>query len=92
VSARTEQLARRRRELQVLCEMQRREVGRTGLAVETQLATVDRGITIVRRLFSSPLLIVAGVAIIGVAGPGRVLRWTSHALLLRTALKRVSQA
>lgn len=91
MSVRTEQLARRRRELQARCEMQRRELGRAGSQVEQHLVTVDRGITVVRRLFSSPLLVLAAIAVIGFAGPARLLRWTSHALLLRTALKRVSR-
>lgn len=92
MSARGEELERRRRELQARGELQRRELARSASMVEEQLASVDRGITVVRRLLTSPLFVVAAIAVVSLAGPARLIRWTSHALLLRSALKRVTRA
>ncbi len=90
MSARSEELAGKRRGLQQRCATQRRELGRSALELQERLATVDRGISVVRRLVSSPIIIVAAVALVAVAGPARLLRWTSQALLLRSVVRRVS--
>jgi len=90
VTSRAEELASKRRSLQQRCAVQRRELGRASLALEDRLATVDRGILVVRRLVASPIIVVAAIALVAFAGPARLLRWTSQALLLRSVLKRVS--
>lgn len=91
MSARAEELARRRRALQERCEQQRRELGLAALTLEHQLATVDRGIELIRRLTTSPIVIGAVFAILALVGPARLFRWTGHALVVATAFKRLSR-
>lgn len=92
MSARAEELARRRRALQERCEQQRREMGLAASTLEGQLGTVDRGIDLMRRLTSSPIVIGAVFALVALVGPMRLFRWTGRALLLATAFKRLSRA
>lgn len=92
MSARTEELARRRLALQALCGQQRRELGRTVHALERQLTVVDQGIAVIRRLASAPLLLGVSFGIIFFAGPRRLLRWAGQVLLVMAAYRRLTRA
>ena len=71
MSSRLEQLASRRRLLQLQCAVQRGEIGEIQAGIDAGAARADRVIAVVRRL--SPLLAVAGVLAVAAVGPSRLL-------------------
>ena len=86
-----EELAERRAILRERCARQRGELGIASYTLQRQLGVVDRGIYILQRVASAPLLIGAAIAIVFLVGPGRLLRWTSQAALFASAIKRLTR-
>lgn len=78
MSSRLEQLAARRRLLQLQCAVQRGEIGEIQAGIDAGAARADRVIAVVRRL--SPLLAVAAVLAVVAVGPARLLGAARSAL------------
>jgi hypothetical protein len=84
-------LARKRRDLQVRCAMQRQEAGHLGSQIEAQLVIADRVIGIASIVTKRPVIVFAAIAGTLLLGPWRILRWASHGALLFTAARKVQQ-
>ncbi|NJO12610.1 MAG: hypothetical protein HC872_03150 [Gammaproteobacteria bacterium] len=91
MSGRSEELAERIQELQARCEEQRQEFSMDAGAVELRLRRVDRGLQLVRRAATTPVLVGVAVATLLLLGPKRILGWASRALLMVTTLRRLSR-
>lgn len=88
MNAHAEQLARKRRSLQMRCEQQRQHVAHVTANIETRLSVVDRVVGATSSIVNRPLLILGGIAAVALIGRWRLLRWASHgAVLFATARK-----
>jgi hypothetical protein len=72
---RAQELAYQRLRLRAQCARQREQLANDLRVVETELAGVDRAVALARRFVTKPALVAAGVALLTVIGPKRVLRW-----------------
>ena len=84
-------LARKRRDLQVRCALQRQEMGHLGNQIEAQLATTDRVIGIASTVVKHPVILVAAFAGTMILGPWRIVKWVSQGALLFSMARRVQQ-
>ncbi|HEY4646656.1 MAG TPA: YqjK family protein [Steroidobacteraceae bacterium] len=89
---RTRELARRRAALQARCATQRAQLGEISGELQFQLRFIDRGIDLARRATAAPMLIVIALAALTFVGPSGVVRWISRALLVATAVRRLTGA
>jgi hypothetical protein len=87
--SRADDLAAKRRALQLRCAVEREEIRYRHADVEAQLRTADRVIDVARGVVRHPLLI--GAAVVGVAmiGPFNIVRWISQSMFLWTAVRRI---
>jgi hypothetical protein len=86
----TRELARRRAELQVRCAAQREHLAELGGDLQYELRYVDRGIDLARRATARPMLLIIALAALTFIGPSAVVRWVSRALLVATAVRRLT--
>jgi hypothetical protein len=91
MSGRSEELANKRRALQARIAQQRGELGAASYTLEHHLGLVDHGVALIRRIASPPVLIAAGVAIIFLARPARLIRWAGNVLIFAAAYKRLGR-
>lgn len=91
MSGRTEELERRRLELQARCAQQRGEIGADFATLERQFGLVDRGIQWMRRISAAPILIGLAVGVMFLFGPRRIVKWAGQAMLMTSAMKRLSR-
>ena len=89
MSTRLEQLAARRRLLQLRCAVQRGEIAAAQATIDAGAARADRVIAVAQRF--SPLLLVAGAAIVLVVGPGRALGLVRQGLVAATIASRAAR-
>jgi hypothetical protein len=89
MSTRLEQLAARRRVLQLRCAVQRGEIAETQAVIDAGAARADRVIAVAQRF--TPLLLVAGVAIFLAVGPGRALGLARQGLAAATLANRAAR-
>jgi hypothetical protein len=89
MSDRALELAARRNALRAHCDVQRSYLADTVRQIESRLAGVDRGIEIIQRFAHKPLLIAAGVGVIALLGPRRLLRWAGRSAFLFASGKRL---
>jgi hypothetical protein len=89
MSERRQRLAQRRAALLAHSEIQRTELAQHTQQIETRLASVDRGITLVRRYAAQPLMLVAAATVLIGVGPRRLLRWAGRSAVFITAGRRV---
>jgi hypothetical protein len=89
MSTRLEQLAARRRLLQLQCALQRGEIAEAQAGIDAGAARADRVIAMAQRF--TPLLLVAGVAIVLAVGPGRALGLVRQGLLAATIANRAAR-
>jgi hypothetical protein len=89
MSARTEQLAQKRRDLQMQCALQRQQVAYLSDNIEARLTTVDRVLNVVSSIARNPLAMVGIVAGTMMLGPWRIMRWASQGVLLFKVARRV---
>jgi len=82
MSGRTEQLAQRRKELQMRCALQRQEVAYLNAHVEAKLASADRVIGAVSTIARNPAALVGTIAFVLIAGPWRIMKWASQAMMV----------
>ena len=89
MSTRLEQLAARRRLLQLQCAVQRGELAGIEANLDAGAARVDRVVAMARRF--TPLLLVGGVAIVIAIGPGRALGFVRQGLAAATIANRAAR-
>jgi hypothetical protein len=80
--SRTEQLATKRRALQLHCALQRQQLAFMTVNVEARLVTVDRILEIASGAVRNPIVIVAALAGLTLLKPWKLLRWAGRAWLL----------
>ncbi len=89
MNERLRELELRQRQLVLRSSLLRAEIGGEGRRIQASLGQVDRGVTAVRTLVSSPVVLaVTGVAVV-LAGPLRALRWVGRGLVALTLVRRV---
>jgi hypothetical protein len=86
----TRELARRRAELQARCVAQRAQLAELGGDLQYELRYVDRGIDLARRATARPMLLIIALAAFTFVGPSAIVRWVSRALLVATAVRRLT--
>lgn len=82
MASRAEQLADKRRTLQLRCALQRQQLVFMSVAMESRLLGVDRMFEIARRVVGNPIVIVAGIAGLVMLKPWRLMRHAGQAWLL----------
>ena len=92
MSDRTAQLAHRRKGLQARSAAQRAELREIRGELQHGLRFVDRGIEVARRLTSTPMLLLVGLAALAIVGPRGAVRWISRAALVATSIRRLTLA
>jgi hypothetical protein len=90
MSERFDQLNAKHRDLRERGAVQRAHLAQTAEEIEGQLGKVDRGVSVVRRVARNPVLIVAGIAIVTLVGPRRLLSFASRALVFYSTARRVA--
>lgn len=89
MSTRLELLAARRRLLQLQCAVQRGEIAATQAGIDAGAARADRVIGVAQRF--TPLLLVAGAALLLALGPGRALGLVRQGLVAATLANRAAR-
>jgi hypothetical protein len=83
------ELAAKRTALRAHCEVQRSHMMATAHDIEARLASLDRTIAVIQRYAHRPLLIAAGLGLLAMVGPRRLLRWTSRGAFLFASGKKL---
>ncbi|MFL6551217.1 MAG: YqjK family protein [Povalibacter sp.] len=91
MSERRIRLAEKRAALLAHSAVQRGELSQQVQEIETRLASVDRGINMVRRYAAQPLLMVGVAALLVMVGPRKILRWAGRSAVFLTAGRRVAR-
>ncbi|NLG75388.1 MAG: hypothetical protein GX535_04060 [Xanthomonadaceae bacterium] len=86
---RSSQLALRREELRVQCELQRQELAQHAAVIEGELSRIDRTVTVIRSFLNKPTLIAAAAVALALIGPARALRWISKGAMWYGVAKRM---
>lgn len=89
MSERFNQLSSQHAKLRLRAAVQRRQLFQTMDDIEQQLSGVDRSIQAARNFVRSPVVILGGVAAVGLFGPKRLLSWISRSAVLYTGVRRV---
>lgn len=89
MTGRADQLAERRRLLQLHCALQRSEVAHLVDDMEVRLAKADRVIAAVGVVARNPVLLLGGISAILILGPWRIARWLSQGAMLFGIVRRV---
>ena len=89
MSTHLEQLAARRRLLQLRCAVQRGEIAETQAGIDAGAARADRVIAVARRF--TPVLLVAGAVIVLAMGPARALGLVRQGLVAATVATRAAR-
>jgi hypothetical protein len=89
MTSRAEQLAYKRRSLQLRCALQRQQVSFMTAAIEGQLGTADRVFSIASAVGKNPLFVVAALTGAMMIGPWRLLRWASQGALLFNVARKI---
>ena len=88
---RAQQLAQKRRHLQVQCALQRRHLAYLANDIEARLVTADRVIDVVSRIARNPIALIAVLAGTLIIGPWRITKWVSQGALIFKIAKRVQR-
>jgi hypothetical protein len=92
VSDRASELSQRRRQLQDRSAAQRTELREIRGELQHDLRFIDRGIEVARRLTSTPIVLIVGLAALALVGPRGAVRWISRAALVATSIRRLTLA
>ena len=90
MSNRVGELARRRKRLQDRGAAQRAELREIRGELQHDLRFIDRGIEVARRLTSTPIVLIVGLAALAFIGPRGAVRWISRAALVATSIRRLT--
>jgi hypothetical protein len=89
---RRNELAGRRKKLQDRSNAQRAELHEIRGELQHGLRFVDRGIDVARRMTSTPIVLLVGLAALALVGPRGAVRWISRAALVATSIRRLTVA
>ena len=89
MSQRFDQLHAHHSNLLARIAVQRRQLADTTEEIEHELGRVDRGLAAIRRVLSSPVLIGGAIVIIVLAGPRRLMRWSTKGLMLYSTARQL---
>jgi YqjK-like protein len=89
VSTRTDELANKRRRLQLRCAVERLTIADLTADIEARLGKVDGIVSLLRRLVKHPLTAAAAVSAVTWFGPWRLLRWAGQGMLVFNAVKKL---
>lgn len=89
MSQRFDQLHAHHSNLLARIAVQRRQLADTTEEIEQELGRLDRGLAVIRRVLSSPVLIGGAIVIVALAGPRRLLRWGTKGLMLYSTARQV---
>jgi hypothetical protein len=89
---RAQELAYRRMKLRAQCATQRKQLGESLVAMEAELAGIDRAVRIARRFVTKPALVATGVALLTFIGPKRALRWVTQGAFWYSTGAKVAKA
>ena len=90
MSNRETELENRRKRLQNRGAAQRAELREIRSDLQHDLRFIDRGIDVARRLTSTPILLIVGLAALAFVGPRGAVRWISRAALVATSIRRLT--
>lgn len=97
MSRRFDELVARHDDLRARCAVQRLQLAHITRGIEDRLSGVDRGISLVRRIAHSPVLLAGAAALFLLLRPKRLirtlrsrglLRWASRGLFFYTTARR----
>ena len=89
MSDRFDQLNAHHSNLLARIAVQRRQLADITEEIEHELGRVDRGLAVIRRVLSSPVLIGGAIAIVALAGPRRLVRWSTKGLMLYSTARQL---
>ena len=89
MSQRFDQLHAHHSNLLARIAVQRQQLGETAEEIEHELGRVDRGLAVVRRVLSSPVLICGAIAVVALVGPRRLTRWSTRGLMLYSTARQL---
>ena len=89
MSQRFDQLHAHHSNLLARIAVQRQQLGETAEEIEHELGRVDRGLAVVRRVLSSPVLIGGAIAVVALVGPRRLIRWGTRGLMLYSSARQL---
>jgi hypothetical protein len=89
MTSRVQELAQRRRDLQMRSEMQRREILEFFDVIEAKLGAADDMLAKVTRVVKNPLVIMGAAAGVMLLRPWRMFRWAGPATLILDIARRV---
>lgn len=89
MSQRFDQLHAHHSNLLARIAVQRQQLGETADEIEHELGRVDRGLAVVRRVLSSPVLIGGAIAVVALVGPRRLVRWGTRGLMLYSTVRQL---
>ena len=89
MSQRFDQLHAHHSNLLARIAVQRQQLGETAEEIEHELGRVDRGLAVVRRVLSSPVLIGGAIAVVALVGPRRLVRWGTRGLMLYSTVRQL---
>src|ERR1044071_626651 len=89
MSERYDQLHDHHSNLLARIAVQRQQLGETAEEIEHELGRVDRSLAAVRRVLSSPLLIVGAIGVVALVGPRRLTRWSTKGLMLYSTARQL---
>jgi hypothetical protein len=92
MTPRAAEYARRRGALQLRCTSQRQQMAAVIASIQADLHKFDRGLSMVRRIRISPLVVAAGAALAMGLGAGRTVGFVSRAWLLFNSVQRFMRA
>jgi len=92
MNSRAAEFARRRGALQLRCTAQRLRMAEAIAAIDADLQKVERGLSMVRRIRISPLIVAAAAALALGLGGGRAVNFLSRAWLLFNSLQRLKRS
>jgi hypothetical protein len=89
MSQRFDQLNAHHSNLLARCAVQRRQLAESAEEIEHELGRLDRGLAAIRRVLRHPALIGGAIAVVALVGPRRLLRWSSHGLMLYSSARHL---
>jgi hypothetical protein len=89
MSERFDQLNAHHSNLLARIAVQRQQLGETSEEIEHELGRIDRGLAAVRRVLSSPILIVGAIGVVALVGPRRLARWSTRGLMLYSTARQL---
>ena len=89
MSQRFDQLHAHHSNLLARIAVQRQQLGVTAEEIEHERGRVDRGLAVIRRVLSSPVLICGAIGVVALVGPRRLARWSTKGLMFYSTARQL---